>query len=77
MDVKAILVNRRKGEGVKGQGSIFILFSFSNTMPLEKKAEDDIINLEFQGHKQEFRQQMGGFRNVHCKNKSIKFKKKK
>lgn len=36
-------------------------------MPLEKKAEDDIINLEFQGHKQEFRQQMGGFRNVHCK----------
>lgn len=77
MDAKAILVNRRKGEGVKGQGSIFILFSFSNTMPLEKKAEDDIINLEFQGHKQEFRQQMGGFRNVHCKNKSIKFKKKK
>lgn len=42
-------------------------------MLLEKKAEDDITNLEFQGHKQEFRQQMGGFRNVHCKNKSIKF----
>lgn len=74
MDAKAILINRRKGEGVKEQGSIFILFSLSNTMPLEKKkAEDDIINLEFQGHKQEFRQQMGGFRNVHCKNTSIKF----
>jgi len=77
MEGKAILVNTRKGDGVKGQGSIFILFLFSNTMPLEKKAEDDIINLEFQGHKQESRQQMGGFRNVHCKNKSIKFKQKK
>lgn len=76
MDAKPLLINRRKGEGVKEQGSIFILFSLSNTMPLEKekkKAENDIINLEFQGHKQEFRQQMGGFRNVHCKNISIKF----
>lgn len=77
MNAEAILVNRRKGEGVEGQGSIFILFSFSNTIPLEKKAEDYIINSEFQGQKQEFRQQMGEFRNVRCKNKSIKFKKKK
>lgn len=28
----AVLVNRRKGEGLQGQGSIFMLFSFSNTM---------------------------------------------
>lgn len=76
-DAKVKLIKRRKVKGVEGEGSIFILFSFSNTMHLKKKADGDIINLEFQGHKQELRQQMGVFRNVQRKNKSIKFRKKK
>lgn len=65
MVVKAIFM-RRAEQG--GAGSIFELFSFSKTMPRDgRKTGGDTINMEFEGHKQEFGQQMGVFRNVHYK----------